>query len=98
MDTDHIEPLAPLTPALHDTNDDSSARAGRTALWAEALRQLLCQQREWERILAAHNPGTSCLVAASEGAKLPTCLDLLRQARQDVPSWLYGRSSLARTR
>jgi hypothetical protein len=97
MDIDHFEPPARPTPPQHETDSDSSARAGRRALRAGALRQLLWQQREWERVLAAHTTGTPCLVAASERANLHDSLDLLRQAREDVPSWLYGRGSLVRT-
>ena len=35
-------------------------------LRAEALRQLHWQQRAWARVLAAHAPGTPCLIASAE--------------------------------
>jgi hypothetical protein len=96
MDTDHFKSLAPRTPARPDTGCDSGVGAGRGALRAEALRQLRWQQREWERVLAAHPTGTPCLVAASQWAGLTDGLELLQQAGEEVPSWLYRRGSLQR--
>jgi hypothetical protein len=96
MDTDHFKPLARLTPAWHDTGCDSGVGVCHAARRAEALRQLRWQQQEWERVLAAHIPGSPCLVAASQWAGLTDGLDLLRQAGEDVPSRLYRRGSLQR--
>ena len=96
MDTDHFKPLARLTPAWHNTGCDSGVGVCHGARRSEALRQLRWQQQEWERVLAAHTAGTPCLVAASQWAGLTDGLDLLRQAGEDVPSWLYRRGSLQR--
>jgi hypothetical protein len=96
MDTDHFKPLARLTPAWHDTGCDSGVGVCHGARRAEALRQLRWQQQEWERVLAAHIPGSPCLVAASQWAGLTDGLDLLRHAGEDVPSRLYRRGSLQR--
>jgi len=67
-----------------------------TALRAEALRQLHWQQREWECRLAAHPPGTPCLVPAAHRAGLDDCLDLLREAGEHIPSWLHQQRSIVR--
>jgi hypothetical protein len=64
---------------------------------AEALRQLRWQQREWERRLAAHPPGTPCLVAPRERALFHNSLDLLQKAGEDILLGLYRRGSLVRT-
>jgi hypothetical protein len=95
MDTNHFEPLARLTPALHDTSCDSGVRARHGALWAEALRQLRWQQRALARTLITHTPGTPRLVVPAARAGLTDGPDLLRQAGEDVPSWFdQGRSLL----
>ena len=41
-------------------------------------------------------PGTPCLIAATERAKLNDSLDLLQEAGEDVPPQLYRRGSLQR--
>jgi hypothetical protein len=62
-------------------------------LRAEALRQLRWQQREWTRILATKDPG---LIAVAARAGFTDGLDLLREAGEDVPSWLSRRGSPVR--
>ncbi len=81
-------PNAFPTPACHDVN---------AALRAEALRQLHWQRREWERRLTAHPPGPPCLIAPAHRAGLSSSLDLLREAGEDIPPWLYQRGSTVRT-
>jgi hypothetical protein len=95
MDSNHFEPLAGLTPALHNTGCDSGVRAGHGVLRAEALRQLRWQQRALARALATHTLGTRCLVVPAARAGLTDGPDLLRQAGKDIPSWFnQGRSLL----
>jgi hypothetical protein len=67
------------------------------ALRAEALCQLRWQQAVWERQLAAHHLGTPSLVPRAERAGLNHALELLREAGEEVPSWLYQHGSLVRT-
>jgi hypothetical protein len=93
MDSDHFEPLATFTPALHDTGCDSGVRAGHGALWAEAQRPL-CWQRGLARTLTTPTPGTSGLVGPSAPAELTVGPDLLRQAGADVRSWFDQGGSL----
>ena len=86
-----------LTPAHDDPLPDPGLRTDAVLLRAEALRQLHWQQRAWARVLAAHLPGTPCLIASTERAGLHDGLDLLREAGEDVPPRLYHRGSLVRT-
>jgi hypothetical protein len=69
-------------------------REVNAAARALALRQLRWQQREWARNLATHAPGTPCLIASADRARITGGLDLLREAGEDIPSWLYQRGSL----
>ncbi|HKG29096.1 MAG TPA: hypothetical protein VKB01_08175, partial [Thermomicrobiales bacterium] len=46
--------------------------------------------------LAAHPPGTPCLVPAAHRAGLDDCLDLLREAGEHIPSWLHQQRSIVR--
>jgi hypothetical protein len=95
MDTDHFEPLARLTSALHDTGCDSGVRAGPGALRAEALRQLRWQQRALARTHTTQTPGTPYLDVPAARAGLTDGPDVLRQAGEDVPSWFdHDRSML----
>ena len=87
----------PVTPAHDDPPPTSGLDTRNVLLRAEALRQLHWQQRAWARVLAAHAPGTPCLIASTERAGLHDGLDLLRAAGDDVPSRLYHRGSLVRT-
>ena len=83
--------------ARHDASGDLDADRNNAALQAEALRQLRWQRGEWMRLLATHAPGTPCLVAARERAKLTDSLALLREAGEDLPPQLAPRGSLVRT-
>jgi hypothetical protein len=94
MDSERSDPL---TPAHDDPPPASGVGTTKALLRAEALRQLHWQQRAWERVLAAHAPGTPCLITATERAGIHDGLDLLRAAGEDVPSRLYRRESLVRT-
>ena len=69
----------------------------RALLRAEALRRARWQTGEWERLLASHLPGTPCLIACNEWAKIVDCLDLLREAGEEIPTHLYPRGSLVRS-
>jgi hypothetical protein len=93
MDTDHFQPLARLTPALHETGCDSGVRARDGALRAEARRQLRWQQRALARTRTTPTPGTRYLVVPATRAGLTDGPDVLRPASADVPSWFdQGRS------
>ena len=93
MDTDHFEPLARLTPALHDTDCDSGVRAGDGALRDEAPRQLRWQQWALVRTRTTPTPGSPYLVVPGARAGLTEGPDVLWQAGEDVPSWVdQGRS------
>ena len=92
-----IERSDTLTPAHDDPLPGSDVRTTKALLRAEALRQLHWQQRVWARVLAAHAPGTPCLIGATERAGIHDGLDLLRVAGEDVPARLYRRGSLVRT-
>ena len=97
MTTDHFESLARLTPALHDTDCDFSARGGHRAVRAEAHRQLRWLQRACARTLSTQTPGTPHLVVPAARAGRPDGADGLRQAGEDVPSWFDEGGSRVRT-
>jgi hypothetical protein len=94
MPTDHFQ-----TPTLahHHAPPGRIRREDPAMLRAEALRQLRWQQGVWLSILAAHAPGTPCLVAFTESAGLHSGLDLLRRAGEDVPSRFYRRGAYVQT-
>jgi hypothetical protein len=94
MDADHV---APRTRTRPDLPGSPGSGKENTLLRAEALRQLRWHQRKWARILAAHAPGTPVLIASADPAGFTDGLDLLREAGEDVPSWLSHRGSLVRT-
>lgn len=94
---DDITSVTPLMPAHDDPPPGPGVCPNKVLLRAEALRQLHWQQRAWVRVLAAHAPGTPCLIASTERAGLHDALDLLREVGEDVPSRLYSRGSLVRT-
>jgi hypothetical protein len=73
-------------------------REVNAAARALALRQLRWQQREWARLLATPAPGTPCRIAPADRARFTDCLDLLRAAGEDVPSWLSQRGALPSVR
>ena len=87
MNTEYFESLARLTPALHDTDCDFSARDGHRALRAEAVRQSRWVQRAWTRTLTTHMAGASGLIGPTARARRTDDPDGLRQAGEDVPSW-----------
>ena len=95
MDADRLDTLA---LARSDAPPTSTFHAVNAALRAEALRQLHWQHREWTRCLATHAPGTPPLIASAAPAGFTDGLDLLREAGEDVPSWLYRRGALVETR
>ena len=86
MDTDHFEPDARLTRALHDTSCDSSAGGGHRALLAEAVRQRRWLQRAWARTLTTPTAGASGLIGPTTRARRTDDPDGLRRAGEDVPS------------
>ena len=93
----HPGRVAPLTSARPDPRGGLGVRTTNAALRAEALRQLRSQQREWERLLAQHAPGTLPLADFVAPRGFTDGLDLLREAGEDVPSWLYRRGARERT-
>jgi hypothetical protein len=90
MDADHFATRGPTRPDPHGAPGPGTVNA---ALRAEALRQWRWQQREWTRILATNESG---LIAVAARAGFADGLDLLREAGEDVPSWLYRRGSPVR--
>ena len=91
MDADRVATRGPTRPDPHAAPGPSTVNA---ALRAEALHQLRWQQREWTRILATDAPD---LIAAAAKAGFTDGLDGLREAGEDVPSWLYQRGALVET-
>jgi hypothetical protein len=91
MDADRFATRVRTPPDPHDGPGSATVS---TALRAEALRQLHWQQGEWTRILATSDPG---LIAVAARAGFTDALDLLREAGEDVPSWLYRRGSSVHT-
>jgi hypothetical protein len=87
MDTDPFESLARLTPALHGTDGDFSARGGHRVLRAEAIRQARWLQRAWARTLTTHTAGTSGLSGPTARARRTDDADGQRQMGEDAPSW-----------
>jgi hypothetical protein len=87
MNTESFESLARLTPALHDTDCDFTARGGHRALRAEAVRQVRWLQRAWARTLTTHTAGAPGLIGPTARAGRTDGTDLLRQMGEDVPSW-----------
>ena len=87
MNTEHFASLARLTPALHDTNGDCSARGGHRALRDEAVRQVRWLQRAWARTLTTHTTGASGLIDPTALARPADEMNGLRQMGEDVPSW-----------
>ena len=87
MNTEYFEALARLTPALHDTDCDFSARGGHRTLRAEAVRQSRWLQRAWARTLTTHTRGASRLIVPTARAGRTDGAEVLRQAGEDVPSW-----------
>ena len=91
MDTDRFAPRPSARPDPHSAPGPGT---GNTALRAEALRQLRGQQRDWTRIRATRDPD---LIAAAARVGFTDELDLLREAGEDIPSWLSRRGSLVET-
>jgi hypothetical protein len=89
--------FATLTSARPDPPGGLGLRTTNAALRAEALHQLRWQQREWGRLLATHAPSTLPLIAFADPAGFTVGLDLLREAGDDVPSWLYRLGARERT-
>jgi hypothetical protein len=91
MDADRFATRGLTRPDPHGGPDLGPGNATlNTTLRAEALRQLRWLQREWTRILATKDPG---LIAVAARAGFTDGLDVLREAGEDVPSWLYRRGS-----
>jgi hypothetical protein len=97
MNTEHFESLARLAPALRDTDCDFSARGGHGAVRAEAVRQVRWLQRALARTLSTHTPGASGLTVPTARAGRTDDPDVLRQAGEDVPSWVDLGGSLVGT-
>ena len=91
MDADRFATRPSARPDPHSAPGPGTVNA---ALRAEALRQLRGQQRDWARLLATRDPD---LIAAAARAGFTDGLDLLREAGEDVPSWLSRRGSLVET-
>ena len=91
MDADRVAARGPTRPDSHGSPGSGTVNA---ALRAEALRQLRWQQQAWTRILATDAPD---FIAAAAQAGFTDGLDALREAGEDVPSWLYQRGALVET-
>ena len=87
MNTEHVESLARLSPALHDTDCDFNARGGLRAVRAEAVRQLRWLQRASARSLNTPTPNAPRPFGSSIRARRPDEKEVPRQMGEDVPSW-----------
>jgi hypothetical protein len=87
MNTEHVESLARLTPALHDTDCDFSARGSLRAVRAKAVRQVRWVQRACSRTLTPHTPDASGPIGSTARARRTDGTDGLRQMGEDIPSW-----------
>src|SRR5215210_3340599 len=97
MTTDHFESLARLTPALHDTDCDFSARGGHRAVRAEAVRQLHWMQRALARTRITQTHGAPGSIGSTVRARRTDGAHLYRQMGEDVPSWFDEGGSRVRT-
>jgi hypothetical protein len=93
----HPGRVATLMSDRPDPHGSPALRTTNAALRAKALRQLRGQQREWTRLLATHPPSTPPLITIAAPAGFTTGLDLLREAGDAVPSWLYRLGARQRT-
>ena len=96
MTTDHVESLARLTPALHDTDGDFCARGGHRAVRAEAVRQVHWLQRAWARTRTTQTPGAPGSIGSTVRARRTDGTDVHRQMGEDVPSWFDEGGSRVR--
>ena len=87
MNAESFESLARLTPALHDTDCDFTARGNLRAVRAEAVRQVRWLQRAWARSLTAHTPGLPSPTDFTTRARRADETDVMRQMGEDVPPW-----------
>ena len=87
MNTEYFESLARLTPALHDTDCDFSARGGLRTVRAEAVRQVRWLQRACTRTLTTRTPGAPGPIGSTARARRADEKDVHRQMGEDVPSW-----------
>ena len=87
MNTEHVESLARLNPAPHDTERDSSARGSLRAVRAEAVRQVRWVQRACSRTLTPHTPDASGPIRSTARACRTDRSDGPRQRGEDIPSW-----------
>ena len=87
MNTEYFESLVRLTPALHDTDCDFSARACHRMLRAEAVRQSRWLQRAWARTLTTDRPGVPGPISPTTRVRRADTNDVRRQMGEDVPSW-----------
>jgi hypothetical protein len=97
MTTDHVESLARLTPALHDTDGDFCARGGHRALRAEAVRQVHWLQRALVRTRTSQTPGAPGPIGSTVRARRTDGTDVHRQMGEDVSSWFDEGGSRVRT-
>jgi hypothetical protein len=86
MNAESFESLARLTPALHDTDCDFTARGSLRTVRAEAVRQVRWLQRAWARSLTAHTPGLPSPIDFSTRVRTDRTT-VHRQMGEDIPSW-----------
>ena len=82
-----------------DSQRDPPRKAERRAqLRTEALRQLRWQQQQWQQIIAQAPPGAPVLASPEARTWFHSCLDMLRDAGEEVPQALYRHGSIISAR
>ena len=66
----------------------------RVRLHAEALRQMRWQQQRWLEVLSHTRPGPPVLASPADREWFHGCLDMHRDAGEEVPRSFYRRSSV----
>jgi hypothetical protein len=87
MNTEYFESLARLTPALHDTDCNFSARGSLRVVRAETVRQVRWLQRAWARTHTTDTPGAPGPIGSTARARRAENRNVHRQMGEDVPSW-----------
>jgi hypothetical protein len=66
----------------------------RAELRAEVLRQLRWQQQQWQQVIAQAPPRAPVLTSPQDREWFHGCLDVLRDAGEEVPQTFYRRGSV----
>ena len=66
----------------------------RAQVRAEVLRQLRWQQQQWQQMIAQAPPGAPVRTSPHDREWFHGCLDVLRDAGEEVPQVFYRRGSV----